>query len=748
MSAPTGKRGSKAALGVSRREFLRASSALTGGLVISFYLPGANRAALAQSQTAMPAAAATPAAAPAVPPKPVYPPNAFIRIAPDNSVTIIVSKLEFGQGVLTSLPMLVAEELECDWTKVKSEHAPVAAVYDHPAFGIQMTGGSQSVASSWEQLRTVGAQARTMLVQAAANEWKVPVSECRAEKGEVIHTSGKKLAYGQLADAANKLPLAENVKLKEAKDFKLIGKSTKRLDTLAKSNGSAKFGIDVKFPGMLTALVARAPMFGAKVKSFDIEDAQGIPGVRYVAEIPSGVAIIATSFWAAKKARDKMKVVWDDTGAAKISSDALRAQYLEMAKTPGAKVKQAGDPMAIKSAAKTIVAEYDVPFLAHAPMEPLNCTVLLTADACSIWAGTQFQTVDRGAAAQVAGLPPEKVQITTMLAGGGFGRRAVPDSDWVVEAVHVARVVRRATAAGKEPPAVRVVWTREDDIRGGYYRPAYVHRVEAGLDKDGRVMAWNQVVVGQSILTGTPFEAMMVKDGIDSTSAEGAMEGYTIPNVSVTLHSPKPGIPVLWWRSVGNTHTAFVKESMLDELAAAAGKDPLAYRKSLLPAGSRELGTLTLAAEKAGWGSPLPAGRARGIALHESFGTFCAQVAEVSMEGKKIKVHKVVAAVDCGIAVNPTGIVAQVESAIVFGLSAALSGAITFKDGQVVQSNFHDYAPLRIGDMPLVEVHIVPSSAAPSGVGEPGTPPIAPAVANALFALNGKRLRSLPLNPG
>ena len=745
MSAPTRATGSNAGPRLSRREFLRASSALTGGLVIGFYLPGSIRPALAQSQAPMPAAAGAPAAAPAAPAKPVYPPNAFIRIAPDNSVTIVVSKLEFGQGVMTSLPMLVAEELECDWTKVKSEHAPVAAVYNHPAFGIQMTGGSQSVASSWEQLRMVGAQARTMLVQAAANEWKVPVAECRAEMGEVVHTSGKKLAYGQLADAANKLPLPEGIKLKDAKDFKLIGKSTKRLDARAKTNGSAKFGIDVKFPGMLTAVVARPPLFGAKVKSFDIEDAQGIPGVRYVAEIPSGVAIIATSFWAAKKARDKMKVVWDDTGAAKISSDALRAQYVELAKTPGAPAKQVGDPLAMKAAAKTIVAEYVVPYLAHAPMEPLNCTVLLSADACKIWAGTQFQTVDRAAAAKVAGLDPEKVQITTMLAGGGFGRRAVPDSDWVVEAVHVGRVVRRATEVGKAPPAVRVVWTREDDIRGGYYRPAYVHRVEAGVDKDGRAIAWNQVIVGQSILGGTPFEAMLVKDGIDSTSVEGAMEGYTIPNVSVTLHSPKPGIPVLWWRSVGNTHTAFVKESMLDELAAAAGKDPFEYRKSLLPSESRELGTLSLAADKAGWGKPLPAGRARGIALHESFGTFCAQVAEVSVEGNKIKVHKVVAAIDCGIAVNPTGIAAQVESAIAFGLSAALSGAITFKDGQVEQSNFHDYAPLRIADMPQVEVHIVPSSAPPSGVGEPGTPPIAPAVANAVFALNGKRLRSLPL---
>ena len=735
----------------SRRQFLRASSALTGGLMIGFYLPGANRAALAQGQAAMPVAPApAPAAAatPAVPTQAVYPPNAFIRIAPDNSITIMVSKLEFGQGVLTSLPMLIAEELECDWTQVKAEHAPVAAVYNHPGFGMQMTGGSESVKSSWDQLLMVGAQARVMLVQAAADEWKVPAAECRAEMGQIVHTSGKKLAFGQVADAANKLPLPQGIKLKDPKDWKLIGKSTKRLDTRAKTNGSAKFGLDTKFPGMLTAVVARPPVFGAKVKSFDIEDAQGIPGVRYVAEIPSGVVVIASSFWSAKKARDKMKIVWDDTAGAKISSDSLRTEYQALAKTPGASAVQKGDPNAIKTAAKTIVAEYDVPYLAHAPMEPLNCTVALTADSCKIWAGTQFQTVDLNAAAKVAGLKPEQVQITTMLAGGGFGRRAVPDSDWMVEAVHVARVVRRAVGADKVPPAVRVVWTREDDIKGGYYRPAYVHRVEAGLDKDGKAIAWNQVIVGQSILTGTPFEAFLVKNGIDSTSVEGAMEAYTIPNVNVSLHSPKPGIPVLWWRSVGNTHTAFVKESMIDELAAAAGKDPLEFRKSLLPANSREAGALALVADKAGWGKPLPAGRARGIAVHESFGTVCAQVAEVSVEGGKVKVHKVYAAIDCGLAVNPSGIAAQVEGAIVFGLSAALAGAITFKDGVVEQSNFNDYAPLRIGEAPQVEVHIVPSSAPPSGVGEPGTPPIAPAVANALFALTGKRLRSLPFKLG
>ncbi|MEO7760778.1 MAG: xanthine dehydrogenase family protein molybdopterin-binding subunit [Casimicrobiaceae bacterium] len=732
----------------SRRQFLRTSTALTGGLIIGFHLPGANRIALAQDKPMLPAApsaAATPApaAAPA-PAKPVYPPNAFIRIAPDNSVTIIVGKLEFGQGVLTSLPMLIAEELECDWTNVKSEHAPVAPVYNNPLLGIQMTGGSMSVATSWDQLRMVGAQARTMLLQAAAAEWKVPLTECRAEKGEVIHASGKKLTYGQLADAANKLPLPEGIKLKDPKDFKLIGKTTKRLDARGKSTGAAKYGIDMKLPNMLTAVVARPPMFGAKVKSFDVEEAQGIPGVRYVAEIPSGVVVIASSFWAAKKARDKIKVVWDDTAAVKLSSDAQKVEFLALAKTPGTPAKKVGDPNAMKSAAKTIVAEYDVPYLAHAPMEPLNCTVELTADSCKIWTGTQFQTVDLQAAAKVAGLKPEQVQITTLLAGGGFGRRAVPTSDYIVEAVQVARVIRRAVGEGKTAPPVRVLWTREDDIKGGYYRPSYVHRVEVGLDKDGKAIAWRQVIVGQSILGGTPFESMMVKDGIDSTSVEGAMEAYAIPNVDISLHSPKPGIPVLWWRSVGNTHTAFVKETMLDELAKAAGKDPLEYRRMLLAAASREMGALNLAADKAGWGTPLPAGRARGIAVHESFGTVCAQVAEVSVADGKIKVHKVVAAVDCGITVNPGGVAAQIEGAIIYGLSAAMASAITFKDGRVEQSNFHDYPALRINEVPAVEVHIVPSSAPPSGVGEPGTPVIAPAVANAVFALTGKRLRSLP----
>ena len=575
-----------------------------------------------------------------------------------------------------------------------------------------------------------------MLVQTAANEWKVPVSECRAEKGEVIHTSGKKLAYGQLADAANKLPLPEGVKLKEAKEFKLIGKSTKRLDTRAKSNGSAKFGIDVKFPGMLTALVARPPMFGAKVKSFDIEDAQGIPGVRYVAEIPSGVAIIATSFWAAKKARDKMKVVWDDTGAAKISSDALRAQYADLAKTPGAKVKQAGDPLAIKSAAKTIVAEYDVPFLAHAPMEPLNCTVDLKPDRLEIWVGSQLQTLDQGTAAKLTGLKPEQVKLNTMIAGGGFGRRSNLGSDYVVEAIEIAKEV-------KVP--VKTVWTRENDIKGGSYRPQYVHKVSAGLDANGKISAWDHVVVGQSIVAGTMFEPMMTKGGVDATSVEGvANSPYDIPNMQVVSHSPRSGVPVLFWRSVGHSHSAFAMETMMDDLAKLAGKDPLAFRREYLAKQPRFLKVLDLLAEKSAWGSVPPKGVGRGMAIHESFGTVCAHVADVSIVEGKLNVLRVVSVIDCGLVVNPLTVSAQVESAVAFGLSAALHGKITLKDGVVEQSNFHDYPVLRLTEMPKMDVHTLPGGTSPTGVGEPGLPPIAPAVSNAVFALTGKRLRELP----
>ncbi|MCM2328748.1 MAG: xanthine dehydrogenase family protein molybdopterin-binding subunit [Lysobacter sp.] len=705
---------------VSRRAFLKSSAALAGGLVIGFWMP--ERGGLARAQGAPKAAN----------------PNAFLRIAKDGTVTVMVKHLEFGQGVTTSLPMLVAEELECDWAKVRAELAPAAPEYFHTSFGMQGTGGSTSVADSWTQLRTVGAQARTMLINAAAAQWKAKPEACRAEKGFVLGPGGRKASFGSLAEAAGKLPVPGNVALKSPKQFRLIGKPMRRLDSVERIDAKTVFGMDMKRPNLHTALVAHAPVFGAKVVSFDVQKVRDIPGVTHVVQTSHGVAVVAKTFWTAKKGRDALEIKWDLGAGTGISSEGLRAQYAGLAKQPGPMARKAADPAALKAAAKTIVAEYEVPFLAHAPMEPLNCTVEFRGDSAEVWCGSQFQTVDQAAAARAMGLAPEKVKLHTLPAGGGFGRRANPAADYVTEACEIARDV-------KVP--VKVVWTREDDIRGGYYRPMYVHRVEAGLDAKGAIVGWNHAIVGQSIITGTSFEPFMVKDGIDATSVEGVSDTpYDIPNMAVTLHSPKSLVPTLWWRSVGHSHTAFVMETMVDEMAAAAGEDPVAFRRRLLAKHPRVLAALDLAAQKAGWGTPLPKGRARGIAVHESFGSVCAQVAEVSIEKGAVKVHRVVAAFDCGLVVNPMTVEAQVQGAIAFGLSAALHGAITIKDGKVQQSNFHDYPVLRMSEMPKVEVHLVPTTAdKPTGVGEPATPPIAPAVANAIFALTGKRPRTLPL---
>ncbi len=704
-----------------RRHFLKSASALTGGLVISFWLPGGGgRMAFAQAPT-----------------PPAVAPNAFLRIGKDGTVTVIVKHLEFGQGVTTALPMILCEELECDWGKVRYELAPAGAQYAHTAFGMQMTGGSSSVWNSYDQLRTVGAQARTMLMQAAADQWKVKPAEVRAEKGFVLGPGGKKLSYGQLADAAGKLPVPDKVALKPAKDFKLIGKPTRRIDSAEKVDGSARFGMDVKRNDLRTALVAHSPTFGGHAKSMNTEKVKTVPGVTHVVQISTGVAVLATHFWAAKKGRDALEVDWEPGPNASLSSAEMKRQFLETAKTPGKVAKQSENPEAIKSAAKTLVAEYTVPFLAHAPMEPLNCTVEVREGGAEIWVGSQFQSVDLAAAARTLGLKPEQVTLHTMLAGGGFGRRANPVSDYVVEACEIAQ-------RAKVP--VKVVWTREDDIRGGFYRPLYVHRVEVGLDAKGNVAAWNHAIVGPSIVANTAFEAMLVKDGIDPTTTEGVADTpYTLPNMQVMLHTVNTPVPVLWWRSVGNSHTAFVMETMIDEIAGASGKDPVALRRELLSGKPRMLQVLNLAASKSGWGSALPKGRARGIAIHESFNSVCAQVAEVSLEGNDIRVHKVTAAFDCGLVVNPLTVEAQLQSAIAFGLSAALFGEITIKDGRVEQSNFHDYRVLRINEMPKVEVHLAPGGDKPTGVGEPGVPPVAPAVANALFALTGKRARDLPL---
>lgn len=706
---------------LSRRGFLGGAGASLAGLMLSFYVPGRN------------------ARAESAPQAPLPPANAFLRIAPDDTVTVMLAHSEMGQGIWTSLAMLIAEELECDWSKVRSEHAPAAAVYASVGVGIQMTGGSSSTRGEFQRYRMVGAAAKDMLVRAAAARWKVPASQLVIEKGVISHGK-QKLRYGEVADAAMKLPPPASVKLKDAKDWKLLGKPTRRLDSLEKITGKATFGMDVTFPDLRTAVILRPPAFGATLARFDGAAALKIPGVEKVVQAGNGVAVVAKHFWAAKLGRDALVAEWRQPEGGGVNTDALLADYRKKAQAPGATVASTGDAAAALSSATTkVVSEYEVPYLAHAPMEPLNCTVKIEGDRCEIWTGTQFQTVDQGAAARIVGTTPDKVQIHTTFLGGGFGRRANPTSDFVVEAVIVAK------AAGVP---VKVVWTREDDIRGGYYRPAYVHRVQAALDANGNPSAWDHVIVGQSIVAGTPFEAFIVKNGIDHTSVEGIADSPYLESMSakrVTLHTTKTPITVLWWRSVGNTHTAFAVESMIDELAHAAGRDPLEYRLALLKDKPRFAAALKLAAEKAGWGTPAPAGRARGLAVHESFGSIVAEVAEVSVEEGRIKVHAVTCAVDCGAAVNPLGIEAQIQSSVAFGLTAVLHGKLTVKDGQVQESNFHDYPPLRMFEMPKVSVHIIESGAPMGGIGEPATAPIAPAVANALFALTRKRLRTLPL---
>ena len=713
-----------------RRTFLKAGAALGAGLTLGFYLPPGRAARQAAAATATP-----------------FAPNAFLRIAPDNAVTVLVKHLEMGQGVYTGLPMLVAEELEVPWEQIRVESAPAdAKLYGNLAWGgtAQGTGGSTSLTNSWDQLRQAGAAAREMLIAAAAALWKVEPSALKAENGGVVYPQSQRRAtYGELAAKAAELAPPQNVKLKAPADWKIIGKSLPRKDGQAKATGQAQFAGDLKLPGMLTALVVRPPLFGAKAKSVKADAARAVPGVEAVVQIPQGVAVVARDFWAAKKGRDALAVEWDESDAAKVSSDALREQYLALAKTAGAVAADRGDAaQALSKATKTLEATFTFPYLAHAPMEPLVCVVRLKDDACEIWAGSQSQTLDQAIAAKIAGLKPEQVTIHTLLAGGSFGRHANPTSDYIAEAVATAKATRELDAP------IRLMWTREDDIKGGYYRPLFVHRLAAGLDAQGKPTAWLQRIVGQSILAGTPFEGMM-KDGIDFTSVEGASNlSYAIPNLRVELHSPRIGIPVLWWRSVGHTHTAFATEVFIDELAAAAGQDPYAFRRALLADHPRHRAVLALAAEKAGWGTPLPKGRGRGIAVHESFDSFVAQVAEVTVRPDgSFKVDRVVCAVDCGVAVNPNAIEAQMEGGIGFGLAAALHGKITLKDGRVEQSNYADYPLLRIGEMPQVEVHIVPSEARPTGVGEPGVPPIAPAVANALYAATGRRVRDLPIDP-
>jgi isoquinoline 1-oxidoreductase beta subunit len=718
----------------SRRTFLKAAGAAAAvSLTIGFEWAGLGRRALA-------------ATAPAAD----FAPNAFLRITPDGAVTVIAKHVEMGQGAYTGIATIVAEELDADWSNVRVESAPADAKrYANLAFGtMQGTGGSSAMSNSWQQLREAGGKARAMLVSAAAARWKVPAGELTTANGVVTHAkTGRTAAYGTLVADASKLPVPDKVTLKQPADFKLIGHRIPRVDGSAKSNGTAHFTLDTTFPGMRVALLQRPPRFGATVKSFDATAAKAVPGVVAVVQVPHGVAVVANGFWAAKQGRDALKIDWDETHAEKRGSDELMREYRQLAEKPGASARKDGDAdAAIAGAARKISATYEFPYLAHAPMEPLDAVVKLTANSCEIWAGDQFQTVDQGNAAKVAGLKPEQVQIHTLYAGGSFGRRANAWSDYVVEAVSIAK------ALGADGKPVKLQWTREDDIQGGFYRPMYFHKLDAGLTADGRLVGWRHRIVGQSILAGTPFEAFMVKNGIDATSVEGAANlPYAVPNVSVELTTTKVGLPVLWWRVVGSSHTAYAVEAFIDEAAHAAAKDPYLFRRDLLAKEPRMRAVLELAAQKAGWdpAKPLPKGRGRGIAVAEAFKSFVAQVAEVSVDADgKVKVERVVCAVDCGIAINPDIVAAQMEGGIGFGLGAALHSAITLKDGQVEQRNFDGYHVLRMAEMPKVEVHIVPSAEAPTGVGEPGVAPIGPAVANAIFAATGKRHYVLPFDSG
>lgn len=708
----------------ARRDFLKTAGVATGGFVLGVALPLAGRGALAAKATGAPATL-----------------NAFVEVGADGVVTLYMAKTEMGQGVYTGLAQVLAEELEVDVASVRIATAPATPEYAKAYQGLHFTGGSNSVMTSFDLLRQAGAAAREMLVAAAAKQLQAPATALRAENGHVVHAaSGRKLAYGALAAEAAKLAPPEKVALKPREQWKVIGRSVPRVDSRAKSDGTAPFGLDVRVPGMHYAMIARAPVFGAKVESFDATAAKAIPGVVKIVQVSQGVAVVAKHTWAARRGRDALVVKWSAGDAAGFSTAALDRRYAELARTPGVVAHASGDVAKVEGAVKTLEAEYAAPYLSHAPLEPLNCTVAFGPDGVDIWSGTQMQSPDHYAAASTSGLPPEKVRLHTVTyLGGAFGRRANPVSDFLVEAIEVAK------ASGLPVQTVR---TREEDMQGGWYRPQGAARLTAALGADGKPLAWTHTAVVQPILKGTIFEAYGVDkaSGLDATTFEGAKElPYAIPNVRVDVHEQRGPVPVLWWRSVGHTHSAFTIESFVDECAHAAGQDPLAYRLALLEKHPRQAGVLKLAAEKAGWGTPLPAGRARGIAAHHSFGSWSASVVEVSLDGGKPRVHRVVSAIDCGTAVNPRLVEHQLESAVTLGLSAALYEEITLENGRVQQTNFDTYTPLRLSEMPVVDAYVVPSTEPPTGVGEPGLPPVAPALANALYALTGVRARRLPL---
>ncbi|MGE0382270.1 MAG: molybdopterin cofactor-binding domain-containing protein [Hyphomicrobium sp.] len=704
---------------ISRRTLFKLASGAGVGLVIGAYLPV--RAADGRV---------------------TFAPNPFVIVSPENTVTVIIKHLDKGQGAATGLSSLVAEEMDAAWSQIKTEFAPANAdKYKNLAFGVQGVGGSTGLSNSYMQYREAGAVARQMLVAAAARMWAVTPDELKVSDGIITHGSDK-TTFGAMADRAGQEEMPKKPTLKTRDKFVYIGKSFPRVDSRAKCTGEAKFTLDLTFPDMLIATMLRPPRFGATLTSFDASDAKKMTGVKDVIAVDRGIAIVADSTWSALKARDAVKAEWNFDAAETRSTSAFRNDYSLLLEKPGTQVRVEGDvSKAFDAGAKTVEAIFEFPYLAHAPMEPMDAVVQFDGKKVDVWTGSQMQTIDQGVAAGIFGVKPENVAIHTVWAGGSFGRRAVGDSHYVAETCQIVKAL-------KTPLPVKLVWTREDDVKGGYYRPYYMHRIKAALDADGNISAWDHRIVGQSILAGTLFAASMIKDGIDATSVEGASNlPYAIPNFSLDLHSPKSKVPVLWWRSVGSTHTAHATEHMIDILAREAGKDPVAFRLAMLKDKPRHAGALKLAAEKAGWGSPTPAGVHRGVAVHESFHSYVAQIADVAVkEDGTFQVERVVCAVDCGIAVNPDVVKAQMEGGIGYGLGAALYSAITLTNGEVDQSNFHDYQVMRIAQMPKIDVHIVDSSEMPTGVGEPGTPVILPAVANALLAGTGVRTVELPMS--
>lgn len=711
---------------INRREFILSSTGTLAGLVVAFHIPNVVKNAFA----------AAPGAAAAVPT-----PNAFIQIKPDNSIVMVINKLEMGQGVNTSMAQLIAEELECDWKSIQSVSAPVNAVYNHSVFGTQMTGGSSALSSSWEQHRQIGAAMREMLKEAAAQRWGVPVTTVKAANGYIHHKAKGKLSYGELAEEANRLPLPKSPTLKSSKDFKIIGKSMKRVDAADKSNGKAIFGMDVRVPGMVFAVIAKPHLAGGELDSYDESAAKKIPGVLDVVKWGENIAVIGKNTHAAKAGREALRPKFKYSTKNSSSTEWMK-EFKAQADKQGIEAKRAGDAEAGIAKAKTFVeADYEFPYLAHAPMEPLNCTVDYDGKKASLWSGHQMPTLDQGAAAKVLGLRPEDVTVHTTYAGGSFGRRASKVNEYIILSCELAKKLKKP---------VKVVFTREDDMHGGFYRPMNFHRVKLGFDEKNQLLGWKHHIVGQTVIGGSIFEGMMVKDGLEATVTEGISDThYDLPNFLVEQTRPVTPVTTLWWRSVGHTHTAYVMETMIDELAHQTKQDPLAMREKMLKKSPRHVAVLKLLRKQVGWGTKKPPqGRAWGLAIHESFNSVVGNVVEVSMEKGFPKVHRVWSAVHCGQVVNPEVAKTQVESSIVFGLSAALYQEIEFKNGEIQQDNFDNYDLLRIQDMPKVDVQFVATSDAPTGLGEPGLPPVAPALANAVYRLTDKRVRVLPFTKG